>query len=364
MELQVKILKYQAVGQKLLKDIHEGKLKPGQRIPGEMEIAKCYSVSRVTARQALSYLEKEGVVRREQGKGTFVDTGSRAKSGGLSDIRQIAFVLVDVSEKLAYNFLQLVTTERFFSEKGIPFSWAILQGKDIIKGAYPAVLEKNMCDGLLLDGHITDAHYAIGEKFGVQTLVVGNHAIRPEIPQVKYKVVSMASKATRFLGQRYSQPVVLLVEPFRLYVTHEINKGYMEGLRSIGQDRDFLYLCSDLDGTKAIERLLNGKQPFSILTTGGILPSVLQAYQKFSLSMEQYPILTIGNKFQMPKLEKRPGLYLMFLNPEEIALTAAQRLVEMIKTGNHNVYEERETEIIEVETSKIDLPGQYSHHTF
>lgn len=49
-----------------------GSLSPDTRIPGEEELASTYSVSRMTARQAVTQLVNEGVLYRRAGKGTFV----------------------------------------------------------------------------------------------------------------------------------------------------------------------------------------------------------------------------------------------------------------------------------------------------
>ena len=60
-----------------IKDIYRdkilsGELKLGDKIESEMEIQQKYNVSRITARQAILDLEKEGMVKRGRGKGTFV----------------------------------------------------------------------------------------------------------------------------------------------------------------------------------------------------------------------------------------------------------------------------------------------------
>ncbi|NBK97264.1 MAG: GntR family transcriptional regulator [Erysipelotrichia bacterium] len=44
----------------------------GTLIPSELELEKMYKVSRITIRQAIAQLEKEGYVRRARGKGTSV----------------------------------------------------------------------------------------------------------------------------------------------------------------------------------------------------------------------------------------------------------------------------------------------------
>ena len=52
--------------------IRTGELAPGSLVPSERELCERYGISRMTARQAISGLEAEGLLYREQGKGTFV----------------------------------------------------------------------------------------------------------------------------------------------------------------------------------------------------------------------------------------------------------------------------------------------------
>jgi GntR family transcriptional regulator len=47
-------------------------LRPGDRVPGELELCEDYAVSRTVVRQALAELETEGVIERVKGRGTFV----------------------------------------------------------------------------------------------------------------------------------------------------------------------------------------------------------------------------------------------------------------------------------------------------
>jgi DNA-binding GntR family transcriptional regulator len=53
-------------------NILSGKWSPDFQIPGELELARQLGVSVITIRQALGQLVREGYVRRERAKGTFV----------------------------------------------------------------------------------------------------------------------------------------------------------------------------------------------------------------------------------------------------------------------------------------------------
>ena len=63
---------YQKIQAVILKQIETGELKPGDPIESERELARIHQVSPMTARHALGGLEREGVVLRRRGAGTFV----------------------------------------------------------------------------------------------------------------------------------------------------------------------------------------------------------------------------------------------------------------------------------------------------
>ncbi|MCR4624638.1 MAG: GntR family transcriptional regulator [Lachnospiraceae bacterium] len=63
---------YVQLMQKIKNGISTGELKTGSRIQPEQELCSVYGVSRITVRKAITELEKEGILEKKQGKGTFV----------------------------------------------------------------------------------------------------------------------------------------------------------------------------------------------------------------------------------------------------------------------------------------------------
>lgn len=59
--------------------ILSNELKGNDRLPSEVELCEEYNVSRVTIRQALSELIKDGLIYRDRGRGTFVTVGAELK---------------------------------------------------------------------------------------------------------------------------------------------------------------------------------------------------------------------------------------------------------------------------------------------
>ena len=63
---------YRRLLDQLRSDLDSGRLRPGDLIPPELEIARSHGISRHTVRQAIVELAREGLLRRERGRGTFV----------------------------------------------------------------------------------------------------------------------------------------------------------------------------------------------------------------------------------------------------------------------------------------------------
>jgi GntR family phosphonate transport system transcriptional regulator len=69
-------------------------LQANDRLPAEAELATRFGVNRHTVRSAIAALEKEGIVRAEQGRGTFLNDRKRLRY----PIGQRTKILVRASE--------------------------------------------------------------------------------------------------------------------------------------------------------------------------------------------------------------------------------------------------------------------------
>ena len=95
-------VKQTAVMTHIMEDIQSGRYADGSRMPTEAEYSELFRVSRQTVRKALAALEAQGVIRRVQGSGSYVNHPSqrRRKTG------QIAVICTYISEYIFPSILR------------------------------------------------------------------------------------------------------------------------------------------------------------------------------------------------------------------------------------------------------------------
>lgn len=109
---------YASIYNAILSDISEGKLKPGDRVPSEKELAEQYGVSRITTKKALEMLCTEGYISRSPGRGSFVcdrETKADKKENEIIP-KSIGFVMEDFGEN--FGVFILSGAERACGEAG------------------------------------------------------------------------------------------------------------------------------------------------------------------------------------------------------------------------------------------------------
>jgi GntR family transcriptional regulator len=113
----------------LLRDqIRTGRYRPGDRLPGEPVLTRQYRVSRATVAKALEQLEGDGLVRRRQGRGTFVQP---------SRMRRALPELTGFSEHVSQLGLKpgqrLIQMRRLMAEAADPLASRFGEGTEVVE---------------------------------------------------------------------------------------------------------------------------------------------------------------------------------------------------------------------------------------
>lgn len=338
---ELRVPKYQQVIETLMAEIRAGKYEIGSKLPTEWELGERFQVSRITVRKSMEHLQNEGLVSREMGRGTFVvDVRLKQEKG---NVGMVAFILVGVSPDEAYNTEEIITTERYLSEREIPFSWAALTEEDLIRGRYPAVLEKRLCSGVILDGNVNEAHLALGKQFGVRLVVVGNHVLPRDADQVRCRIDEVAKEITLKFSQEGAR-VVLALEPMKLAMSLEILRGYSSGLGEAGQSEELLYLCEDDEPPESLIRLIqNSATPIAVVTTEYIFECLVKKLRALGPIKKDLTFAVAAST----RMEIPPDVqaYLLIAPAKKMQVLAAERLIEVMAGKRDAVFEELDCEI-------------------
>lgn len=205
---EVDIPYYQQLKTIFIENIKSGKLNYGDKIPSERELAHIYQISRMTARHAVSMLEREGFVERRVGAGTFI-TNERIRwntvtvnsfTKGMQDkglVPSTKTLVMEVKEAglETARLLQISPGDKVFHLKrlrkvdGIPLA---LELSDIPYHLCPNI-EQHMKDNVSL-------YHVLKEYYGLQL-----------VRQKQYMRVALADQAeSSLLGIRNESPCILI----------------------------------------------------------------------------------------------------------------------------------------------------------
>lgn len=143
---------YHQLSEELRNKIESGKWPLHTLIPSETELCKKYGVSRGTVRQAIIELMRDGLVRRKQGRGTFV-----AKLGIIQPVSRFYSFSQDMEEKGLEPSLRIIKNEIIYPDKVIRKALELGEEKKVYK-----IIRVRLASGEPL---LLDISYLIEELF-------------------------------------------------------------------------------------------------------------------------------------------------------------------------------------------------------
>jgi GntR family transcriptional regulator len=122
---------YTQVKETLRERILDGSYQPHAQLPSESEMSALFGVSRITVRQALSDLQREGMIFKIPGKGTFV-----AKTKAFQELTQLEG-FAEAMSRMGYEIYNQVT-----SHKTVPAAAKVAQKLKLAVGAPVAEIKR------------------------------------------------------------------------------------------------------------------------------------------------------------------------------------------------------------------------------
>ena len=196
----------------LKKKVEEGEWPVGSQIPTEEELCRHYEVSKATVRLAISELVRQGYLRRQQGKGTFVC--KRIIAEGLSMITGFKELMLEAG----VNFTTKVLAQTIMMPiDDLDVKLNVSEDKHIIYikrlrlvDDEPILLQETyipryVCPGLLEENLEVDSLFSLIEnKYGIKITKVKDYI----------GIAYLTAEEGRLLGQPEGSAALLLEQHF------------------------------------------------------------------------------------------------------------------------------------------------------
>jgi DNA-binding LacI/PurR family transcriptional regulator len=256
-------LLYERICAHVLEQLRRGALRPGDRVPSEMELATQFAVSRITSKRALEVLREAGLVERIRGKGTFVvrrlpdltDLTVPLRPTPRREARAVALIVPDMSE--AYGLDLLNAIEERCAEYGAHLVVRRTHGRQTDEEKAVDSLVATV-DGLIVfpvHGDFYNASLLRQVLDGFPVVVVDRHLSGIPVAAVHTDNVAAARALTTRLLERGHEHVAFVSPP---PVNTSSIEDRLEGFRAAfaehgGQPHELTDLRSTLPGSTTTE---------------------------------------------------------------------------------------------------------------
>lgn len=199
---------HRRIREALKQQIQRGDFPQGSQLPSENELSNRFGTTRMTVRQALSELVREGFIERQHGKGSFVKSERQAL--GLLSFRGFSDVVGETSHPVRTEFLQPPRRADWPQPFFYPLTAAETVGGCLqldrlrLAGTDPVMLETSYLPAPGLDDLLTDG-LLDGSLF--KTLSV-RHGLGIRDLDQTLRAVRATPEQARIFGCKKSTPLV------------------------------------------------------------------------------------------------------------------------------------------------------------
>ncbi|SFC09750.1 GntR family transcriptional regulator [Butyrivibrio sp. YAB3001] len=193
--------KYQTIIDWINKNIDEGKLSPGEKIPSENILCEKFGLSRQTVRHAISKLSEDGLLESRRGSGTYV-ADQRADGSNKSVVAVVTTYLDD------YIFPSTIRgIESSLSSKGYSMQLSFTNnttGKE--KQILEDLIERNDVAGVIMEpvkSALPNPNIQLYHKLidkGIKVLFINSYYPELDLPHVSINDEECAYRAVKALA--------------------------------------------------------------------------------------------------------------------------------------------------------------------
>lgn len=321
-------VKHKEIEKNLRQSLRDGVWRVGDRLPSEQELSRRFGVSYMTARQAVSELVRDGLLRRVVGKGTFVVKPSVDSPGSFPAKAPIAFAVPGLWQRLdPYYFpdiLQGFTDYMFEHRKdALVLDYKLIEHTDR--------LPKDAAIACLLLGDYEKVLVESLKDQGYRVLSVNRYRGRRAIPWVAPDNEGGTFNATNRLIRLGHTKIAFLRGNMNNIDASERLKGYRKAMRRHGLPTlEAGYGFAEEPGHKAGLELLTSPNPPTALVAASDLAALgaIKAARDLGLKVpDDLSVVGFGNFSLISYLN--PHLTTVDLPRVELGRETARLLLRM-----------------------------------
>lgn len=224
----------------LRSNILNGKFVPEFPLPGEVELASTYNISRPSARKALQTLVKEGLLTRRRGEGTFVIPPEQRKRGlerrSLHIAVGISWLNAGISE---YDNKFLEGAAEYALRGGHKLSFFASDNFDSKKmiGRF----RKGLLDAIVWDSIPPSEQHKIDEFIACGIPQITVHRKYKDLPYMTCNYITAVKKTFNLLFGLGHKNVGFINCSYDQIIYNDYEQSYMELMSDLGKDYKAYY---------------------------------------------------------------------------------------------------------------------------